>query len=128
MEKLIVWQLILVFFTIIHIFEEFGMKAELVISKLTKVLNPRGVYLRACSFIMLLSFSAVILSYLQYPLGYYLTFVPIFLAFANFIVHNIGYIKEKRLYGTLAVGVFTTYPTIAAAGFTLYYLCVILGR
>ena len=122
MTHLIVWQMVLVFFSILHIFEEFGMGVEKTIKKHTKAKNPRGFYLRACSVIMAVSFAALILTYLQHPLGYYLTLFPIFLAAANFIVHNIAYIKEKKLYGTLAVGVFTTYPAVVSAGFTLYYL------
>ncbi|MBN1410808.1 MAG: hypothetical protein JW969_08175, partial [Spirochaetales bacterium] len=82
------------FFQVIHIFEEIGMNAY----AMHKGENPRGLYLRVSSLLILLSFVLLLLLYFKFDFSYYLAFYCVLISVGNTVAHSVlWFIKKERL-------------------------------
>ena len=99
-NPLLTYYLIMVFFQVIHIFEEIQFEAYKEVGSLKK-------YLIVASILVLLSFLPFFLILQDIQWGIYLGFLPTLVAMGNGLVHIYGVIKTKSFRGTIGAGVFT---------------------
>ena len=99
-EPLITYYLVMIFFQVIHIFEEIAFEAYKHVGTLKK-------YLVAASFLVLLSFLPLFLMLQDVSWSYYLAFLPTSIAILNGVVHLVALIKSRSFRGTLGAGVFS---------------------
>jgi len=96
--------LLMMFFQILHIFEEIGCGAYKLVHSLQK-------YLIAASVLVIINFSAFLLLTLEIRLGFYLgLFSSGILAIGNGVVHTIGYLKTRSIHDNIGSGVFSAIP------------------
>jgi hypothetical protein len=107
--------LIMLFFQMMHIFEEIALQAY----KLAGSLNK---YLRVASLLVFLSYLPLFLILLDLQIGTYLAFFGAILALGNGVIHLVGWIKTRSFRGTLGAGVFTGIPLGMMGGIVLYQL------
>ena len=99
-DPLLSFYLAMLFFQVIHIFEEIGFEAY-------KIVGPLNKYLLAASILVLITVLPFMLILQGIKIGFFLAFIPSLIATANGAVHLIGLILSKSFQGTIGAGVFS---------------------
>jgi hypothetical protein len=107
--------LIVSFLQVIHIFEEIALDAF----TMNPGKNPRGIYLRVASVLVLINFFIILLLYLEIGFAYYLAFYGVFISAGNMAAHIFLWIKKKKRLG---MGFPSSVPLGIAGLFLLYML------
>lgn len=92
--------LVMLFFQTLHIFEEIKYEAY-------KEIGSQDKYLMMASFLVFLYYFPLFVIQFNYDWGYYVAFLPAILAIGNGIVHVYGLIKNRKIRGTIAAGVYS---------------------
>ncbi len=100
----------------LHIFEEIGMEAYKPVGSLKK-------YLGVASALVVVNYVPLFLMLYAVPAGYWLACGGALLGIGNGVIHIVGYLKSRRLRGTLGAGMFTGIP-LGLTGLVLLYRLV----
>jgi hypothetical protein len=99
-DPLVSYYLVMIFFQVIHILEEIGFEVYKLVGSLKK-------YLLVASFLVLLSFTPLLLIVHGVSWSYYLALLPTLIAIGNGLIHIFGLVKTRSFKGTLGAGVFS---------------------